>query len=354
VNILRIRSRSITAVLVALLVPAIAVPPALASTLSDKKAQAAAVQVQLSNLEKKAEIATEAYNQSRDAYDKLTAKVRTAQTRVNALTAKRDTLQTALGNRADAMYRTDDTLGVVQALLSAHSIEDLASTIELLTRISEQDAATVAQVKLTREEAQAAKQELQTAQAAALVERNAMAANEAAARKQVAARAHVLASLKADIKKIIARQQAAEAAAARARWRALRGSRGNFYDPGGNPPSSSKGALAVWWAEKALGRPYVWGASGPYSFDCSGLTMWAYRHAGVRLPHYSGGQINCGSRVGRSNLQPGDLVFFGSPIHHVGMYVGHGDFIEAPHAGASVRISSLSDRMGDYAGACRP
>jgi cell wall-associated NlpC family hydrolase len=109
----------------------------------------------------------------------------------------------------------------------------------------------------------------------------------------------------------------------------------------------------VWWAEQALGKPYEWAASGPDSFDCSGLTMWAYDHVGVSLPHSSAEQIGSGTRVSRSNLQPGDLVFFGSPIHHVGMYVGGGDFIEAPHTGAVVRISSLSNRS-DYAGACRP
>ena len=109
----------------------------------------------------------------------------------------------------------------------------------------------------------------------------------------------------------------------------------------------------MWWAEKALGRPYVWAASGPGSFDCSGLVMWAYAHVGVSLPHSSRAQIHHGASVGRANLQPGDLVFFGSPIHHVGMYVGGGAFIEAPHTGAVVRNTSLAGR-GDYAGACRP
>jgi cell wall-associated NlpC family hydrolase len=124
-------------------------------------------------------------------------------------------------------------------------------------------------------------------------------------------------------------------------------------DLGGNPPTSSKGAAAVWWAGKALGRPYVWAATGPNAFDCSGLTMWAYSHVGISLPHYSRAQYNSGPHVGRSHLKPGDLVFFGSPIHHVGMYIGGGQFIEAPHSGADVRISNLGNR-GDYAGACRP
>ncbi|HEY5473421.1 MAG TPA: NlpC/P60 family protein, partial [Candidatus Limnocylindrales bacterium] len=114
-----------------------------------------------------------------------------------------------------------------------------------------------------------------------------------------------------------------------------------------------KGAAAVYWAEKQLGKPYVWAATGPGSFDCSGLTMWAYKKVGVSLSHYSRAQITEGARVSKSNLQPGDLVFFGSPIHHVGMYVGGGDFIEAPYTGAHVRITPLSNRH-DFAGACRP
>jgi cell wall-associated NlpC family hydrolase len=80
--------------------------------------------------------------------------------------------------------------------------------------------------------------------------------------------------------------------------------------------------------------------------------MWCYGKVGIHLSHSSGEQINEGYRVSRKDLQPGDLVFFGSPIHHVGMYIGGGKMIEAPYTGASVRIASM-DR-GDYAGACRP
>jgi peptidoglycan DL-endopeptidase CwlO len=339
--------------LTAVFLAATVVTPATAATLADKQAQAAAVQVQVAGLEKKVEIAGEAYNAARDKYDAVTVKVHTVEAQVRVLDAKTNTLQTALGNRADAMYRTDGTLGFIEAILTAHSFEDLNSTIELLTRISEQDASTVATLKATRVQAEAAHRTLAAAQASALVQRNAMAANAAQAKANVAARSKVLAGLQADIKKIIAAQQAAAAAAAAARWNQLHSGSG-FVDPGGNPPTSSKGALAVYWAERELGKPYQWAASGPDSFDCSGLTMWAWRHAGVSLPHYSGAQIDVGSRVAVAYLQPGDLVFFGSPIHHVGMYVGHGNFIEAPYTGANVRISNLADRMGDYAGASRP
>ena len=106
-------------------------------------------------------------------------------------------------------------------------------------------------------------------------------------------------------------------------------------------------------AKRYIGRPYVWGASGPGSFDCSGFTMFVYAQVGVRLPHSSAAQIGYGQRVSRANLAPGDLVFFYRPIHHVGIYVGGGRFIHAPNSGSSVRIDSLAGHSS-YSGACRP
>lgn len=354
------------------------IAPASASTLSEKRAQAAAVQAQIDTLNNKAEIAAENYNTARARHDRLTVQVRQTERRIIALQSKIRTLQSALGNRADAMYR-EGPLGFVEVLLSTKSFDDFNTTFAMITQISEQDAKNVSELKTAKAEAVTARTTLAAAQADATRQLAAMASNKAAVELQLSARSQVLAHLNAGIKTLIAQQQAADAAAARARYRALiarrnasssgssgsdsssngssssssSGSSSGSSDSGGSPPTSSRGAAAVYWAEKALGRPYQWAAAGPGSFDCSGLVMWAYAHVGVSLPHSSGMQINRGSRVSRSNLQPGDLVFFGSPIHHVGMYVGGGDFIEAPHTGAVVRITSLSGR-GDYAGACRP
>jgi peptidoglycan DL-endopeptidase CwlO len=116
--------------------------------------------------------------------------------------------------------------------------------------------------------------------------------------------------------------------------------------------TSSAAETAVHWAYNELGKSYVWAASGPSHFDCSGLTMYVYGQAGVYLPHSSGAQYSSGRHVSQSELRPGDLVFFGSPIHHVGIYVGNGDMIEAPEAGESVRVSYAF--RGDYVGAVRP
>ena len=120
------------------------------------------------------------------------------------------------------------------------------------------------------------------------------------------------------------------------------------------PPARAPGsaaAIAVAAARAELGKAYVYGAAGPNTFDCSGLTQWAYGKAGIALSHYTGAQWNEGRHVSRGELQPGDLVFFYSDLHHMGMYVGGGQMIHAPHTGDVVKISPLFD---NYMGAVRP
>jgi cell wall-associated NlpC family hydrolase len=117
-------------------------------------------------------------------------------------------------------------------------------------------------------------------------------------------------------------------------------------------------SAAVQVAEAQIGKPYVWGGAGPNSFDCSGLVMYAYGKVGVHLDHYTGDQWNEGVHLSRSQLRPGDLVFFAydtsdpATIHHVGMYIGNGEMVQAPQTGENVQISPY-DRP-DYIGAVRP
>ena len=118
------------------------------------------------------------------------------------------------------------------------------------------------------------------------------------------------------------------------------------------PAPSDQAQVAVDTAKAQLGKPYVYAGSGPDSFDCSGLTQYAWAAAGVSISHNAEAQYLSLPHVSQSDLQPGDLVFFGSPIHHVGMFVGGGTMIEAPYTGVNVRYHSIY--RSDYAGAARP
>jgi cell wall-associated NlpC family hydrolase len=119
-----------------------------------------------------------------------------------------------------------------------------------------------------------------------------------------------------------------------------------------NGPASGRARSAIAYAYAQLGDPYQWGESGPSSFDCSGLTMAAWAQAGVSLPHNSGAQMGSGRRVSRSDLRPGDLVFFYSPVSHVGLYVGGGKMIHAPNSRSHVKVAPV-DQM-PFTGAVRP
>lgn len=122
-------------------------------------------------------------------------------------------------------------------------------------------------------------------------------------------------------------------------------------------PASAGNSSIVSYAYKFLGRPYIWGASGPSAFDCSGFTAYVYRAFGVGLDHYTGSQFNSGRSVSRDNLAPGDLVFFNTygSISHVGIYIGGGDFIHAANEKIGVTVSSLFEGYyaSRYAGARR-
>ena len=119
-----------------------------------------------------------------------------------------------------------------------------------------------------------------------------------------------------------------------------------------NDPSSSKGLTALTWAKKQLGKPYRFGATGPDSFDCSGLTQGAWKAAGVSINRTSQAQFRNGRAVSKSELQPGDLVFFYGGISHVALYAGNGMVLHAPHTGSNVRYAKLSSMP--FAGARRP
>lgn len=169
-----------------------------------------------------------------------------------------------------------------------------------------------------------------------------LAAKAASARAKLRQAERLLASLTAEERR---RLQAAEDADAAERIKSAKGILGRAA------ASPGRAGIAIRFAIKQIGERYVFGAAGPSTWDCSGLTMMAYRAAGVSLPHSSKAQINYGRRVSRAALQPGDLVFFYRPISHVGIYIGNGKMLHAPRPGKTVTVTDIGGRW--YAGAVR-
>lgn len=340
---LKQRTRVIAALLAAALV--FAAVPAWGSPINDKRARAVAVKAQVDALNTKAELATEDYDAAATKYHELNVKVANIEAKLARIQSQTGVLQTSLDTRADVMYRSGP-LGVLDLLLGASNFNDFAAAWDLLNDQNKQEAGTVATLKSLRAEAITSRTELKSAQADAKASYDTMAARRSAILATLSARKQLLKGIESDIAALEAAAAAQRAADARQYGG---GSGGTGWDWGNPATSPRSGVVGI--AMKYLGSPYSWGASGPHTFDCSGFTMFVYAQVGVSLPHHASDQINRGAHVARANLQPGDLVFFGSPIHHVGIYIGNGKMIDAPHTGDVV---SINDVYGDFSGACRP
>lgn len=314
---------------------------------AQKMAQARAVKSQIDNLNNQIDIADENYNEAASKHAVLLAQTRAAARREKKAKARIGVLQLHLDTRASDMYRAGP-LGFLDVLLGAKSFEELTTTWDVLKELNKDDANAVASMKIAKAEAAAAHQEYSIKEKAAAHQVSIMAAQTASYRHMKADRTAKLKGIESEIASIQAAEDAAARASAARDWSGGGGGGGGNFP---NPTIPAHGSV-VDYARSRLGLPYVWAGSGPRSFDCSGFTMWCYRQIGISLPHSSRAQINVGQRVSRANIQPGDLVFFGSPIHHVGLYIGGGMMIHAPHTGDVVKIAPAF--RGDYVGACRP
>jgi cell wall-associated NlpC family hydrolase len=275
--------------------------------------------------------------------------------------------QAALMQRLVVIYTSRDDQSTLAVLLGATSVDDLVNRIQTVQSVSEQDHAVMNEVvgfKKAVTMHQHALVQAHRAQAH-LVQQRAVAKSRISS--QLAHQQRLLSSIKGQIAQLIAADQARQRALARAaqsRYTALSqaqalalqqtpiGASASVGDESVAPPSQYGGVVGI--AMRYLGTPYVWGGASPGGFDCSGLVAYAYSQVGVSLPHYTGAQWNVGVGVSRSDLQPGDLVFFNG-LGHVGIYIGGGQFIHAPHSGDVVKISSLSESWyaATYVGARR-
>ena len=358
---------------------------AFAETAAEKQAEADAVRNQLVGLQADLETAGENYYASLDEQESAQRSMEEQQVKIDETTEEIEGLQDRLSTRARSMYRSGSTT-FIDFLLGASSFAEFTQNWELLNQINANDADLVDQTKAAREQLQAAKDEF--------ARQEQIAAQKAAECKQIHDEVQVkvqnatelMNSLDDEARALLEQEQAAAAAAAAAQQQAEAeaaaaaaggngggGDDGGYSDnqgggngggstgggsTGGGSGSSGGGSTIVYpsgggsagdnsaaysYACSRIGCPYVWGAEGPDSFDCSGLVTWAYRQLGIELPHQSEAQMACATRVvSVSEARPGDVLW---RYGHVGIAGGYGGtpYVHAPTFGAYVRnTDSLS------------
>ena len=354
---------------------------AFAETAAEKQAEADAVRNQLVGLQADLETAGENYYAALDEQESAQRSMEEQQVKIDETTEEIEGLQDRLSTRARSMYRSGSTT-FIDFLLGASSFAEFTQNWELLNQINANDADLVDQTKAAREQLQAAKDEF--------ARQEQIAAQKAAECKQIHDEVQVkvqnatelMNSLDEEARALLEQEQAAAAAAAAAQQQAEAeaaaaaaggnggggndggyqggGSSDNGNQGGGNQGGGSSGggstivypsgggsagdnSAAYAYAGARIGCPYVWGAEGPDSFDCSGLVTWAYRQLGIELPHQSESQMACATRVvSVSEARPGDVLW---RYGHVGIAGGYGGtpYVHAPTFGAYVRnTDSLS------------
>jgi peptidoglycan DL-endopeptidase CwlO len=336
-----------------LLTAALTVQPAGADSISSLKAQARAAQARITVLNAAAEKKIEAYDLVHGKLLRTKARLRAAK---QALHIARVNLKAADQRLAQSLrdaYKSDGQ-DPLMYVLAARSFTDLVDEMQILQRRSSSSSSLVSSIRTYRAAVRRQTQVLAT-QTAKLARQTAQqrAARDAALASLSAAKSYK-ASLDSKIQKAIAARQAAAAAAAARAAAAAQAASSAPAPPPSNfpvPPSSGIGGQAVAIAEQYLGVPYVWGGASPSGFDCSGLVMYVYGQLGVSLPHNAAAQYASLPHVPLGDLQPGDLVFFYG-FGHVGIYVGNGTMIHAPHTGTVVQFGSISAE-GPIAGAAR-
>jgi peptidoglycan DL-endopeptidase CwlO len=312
--------------------------------LAKRQARLDALQAQLDGLDRELEIATENYNAAVEKLDTTNKRLGVSESDLKNAQAAYEVQSKLLEARIRIMYRGSD-LETIQMLLEAKSVSDFVQRVNFLTTMGQEDADLAVTLANQRDSVQQTLVDLKDSKLEAQQLEFSLKARRIEIQLRITERQQMLASAQGDLASLLGQAQANRAANESALMQQIlagASSVGITVEPG----SPAETALAY------HGIPYVWAGADPSGFDCSGLMLYVFAQHGVTLPHYSGAQFQLGQPVAPADLQSGDAVFFGSPIHHVGMYLGNGYFIEAPHTGSFVRVSKLSDRS-DYAGARR-
>lgn len=307
----------------ALVLPAASAEAKPKQTLSQAKAKLDKLNSQVDQLDNK-------YNKAKGDWQAASLKLKVLNKSLAQENQQYQQLRGRVAQIAASAYKTGDN-GDIPTLVSAKDPQAVLDQISVFTQVTQNRSAEVTQFlnaaqMLKRQQAQAQQAAGDLAQT-----KNTLNAQTNTMKKSVAAQKKLISS--------------------------IGGTTGTTGGTGGtyNGPASGNAGVVLRWAYSKLGTPYVYGGTGPNGYDCSGFVMMAWQQAGVNLPRVVPDQYNATKRVARSDLQPGDLVFFDN-LGHVGLYVGGGTFIHAPHTGSQVKTESLNNAWysSHYVGAGRP
>ncbi len=328
----------------------------------EKRAEAEAVLAQMRQIDSELGQAVESYNQATLRLDAIEAELAATREHLGIARKANKAALRNLERRLVALYLNGDQ-SLLEVIFGSASLDDMLERIDASQRVTKQDGRIVQDVERSRAEYRAAAKKLERAR----TEQKAVVAAREATREQIEAklaeRQRLYDSVQSEIQQLEAeerRRQARLAAEAdrrlAAQEEASQAGTSSSVSGGGDiaaaPPNPYGGVVGV--ALGYLGVPYVWGGASPSGFDCSGLVVFAFAQIGVSLPHSSYALWGMGVPVSSGALEPGDLVFFDG-LGHMGIYIGGGQFVHAPHTGDVVKISSLGDSWyaGTYVGARR-
>lgn len=394
-----------------MLVPTLSAGPAAGDPISEKREEAARIARQLEQQSRRVSMLAEDYDEARVRIAQIAEEVAAARVKVAATDEQVGDIKQRLREQSVEAYLRGGSSQALGMLIDTRSIEELAVRTQYVLTVTAGRTETLDELRSVRLRLEDQQQVLTQAQA----EADAVAAVAETKRKEAAAAAAAqratLEKVQGELGELVAaeaqrraeeeakrvqaelaarkareeaeaRESAAREAAARARAPVRTTTTMAPASPSGTiaqvttttikaptttttaPPASGGGSgsggapapapgadAAIAEARRQIGKPYEWGAAGPDSFDCSGLTLWSWRAGGKSLPHSSRAQWTATSRVDIDAIKPGDLLFYGNPIHHVGLYIGNGQMIEASQTGTPVRYASIY--RSDYTGAGR-
>ncbi|MCF2533293.1 C40 family peptidase [Yinghuangia soli] len=315
----------------------------------------AEVQAQINQLHREVTKATDVYNGVQEKIDTLQKEANATQTRVVEEQASMNRLREQIGAFAAEQYRTGGMPPELRLALSGDPAEYLQKA-QMLDQLDSQQAARVQQIAAAARVLQQDRAEASAQLAALELLRKDLTAQKTAIQEKLNKAQALLNTLSEAERQAVLQSDDHDTGEGADTRPGDRPSRDKPAEPKPgaelpNVPASERAAQAIAFARAQLGKPYGWGKAGPSSYDCSGLTQSAWAAAGVKLPRTTWDQIK-GTRVDKSQLQPGDLVFFYSDISHVGLYIGGGQMIHAPRPGTVVNIAPIS-QMPFY-GAVRP